>query len=123
MPHFLGNVEYFTERVKPFAVANDHALQAQWSEKKWVWITDKEQGYLSAHILKETGDKLLVKLADDTERTVNLNDTEKMNPPKFDKVEDMAELTYLNEASVVHNLRLRYLSNLIYVIFLQTQLN
>ena len=38
-----------------------------------------------------------------------------MNPPKFDKVEDMADLTYLNEASVVHNLRLRYLSNLIYV--------
>ncbi|KAF9942315.1 hypothetical protein BGZ65_005099 [Modicella reniformis] len=37
-----------------------------------------------------------------------------MNPPKFDKVEDMADLTYLNEASVVHNLRLRYHSNLIY---------
>jgi myosin protein heavy chain len=40
-----------------------------------------------------------------------------MNPPKFDKVEDMADLTYLNEASVVHNLRLRYFSNLIYVRF------
>jgi len=38
-----------------------------------------------------------------------------MNPPKFDKVEDMADLTHLNEASVVHNLRLRYHSNLIYV--------
>ncbi|KAI9352700.1 P-loop containing nucleoside triphosphate hydrolase protein [Obelidium mucronatum] len=37
-----------------------------------------------------------------------------MNPPKFDKVEDMASLTYLNEASVIHNLRLRYLSNMIY---------
>jgi hypothetical protein len=38
-----------------------------------------------------------------------------MNPPKFDKVEDMADLTHLNEASVIHNLRLRYLSNMIYV--------
>lgn len=38
-----------------------------------------------------------------------------MNPPKFDKVEDMADLTYLNEASVIHNLRQRYHSNLIYV--------
>jgi len=38
-----------------------------------------------------------------------------MNPPKFDKVEDMADLTHLNEASVIHNLRLRYHSNLIYV--------
>lgn len=38
-----------------------------------------------------------------------------MNPPKFDKVEDMADLTYLSEASVIHNLRQRYYSDLIYV--------
>jgi myosin heavy subunit len=38
-----------------------------------------------------------------------------MNPPKFDRVEDIADLTYLNEASVVHNLRLRYGSGAIYV--------
>ena len=44
-----------------------------------------------------------------------MNETENMNPPKFDKVEDMANLTYLNEASVIHNLRQRYQSNLIYV--------
>lgn len=48
---------------------------------------------------------------------MNINQTGKMNPPKFDKVEDMADLTYLNEASVIHNLRLRYHSNLIYVSF------
>ena len=40
-----------------------------------------------------------------------------MNPPKFDRSEDMADLTHLNEASVVHNLRLRYQTNLIYVYF------
>lgn len=44
-----------------------------------------------------------------------MNQTEKMNPPKFDRVEDMAELSYLNEASVLHNLRQRYFSNMIYV--------
>lgn len=38
-----------------------------------------------------------------------------MNPPKFDRVDDIADLTYLNEASVVHNLRLRYGSEAIYV--------
>ncbi|KAI1884013.1 hypothetical protein AGOR_G00222010 [Albula goreensis] len=37
-----------------------------------------------------------------------------MNPPKFSKVEDMAELTCLNEASVLHNLKDRYYSGLIY---------
>ncbi len=38
-----------------------------------------------------------------------------MNPPKFEKIEDMASLTYLNEAAVLHNLRQRYYSSLIYV--------
>ncbi|KAG2124953.1 hypothetical protein BD769DRAFT_1305839, partial [Suillus cothurnatus] len=31
-----------------------------------------------------------------------------MNPPKFDHVEDIADLTFLNQASVVRNLCLRY---------------
>ena len=38
-----------------------------------------------------------------------------MNPPKFVKSEDMASLTNLNEASVLFNLKDRYLADLIYV--------
>jgi myosin heavy subunit len=38
-----------------------------------------------------------------------------VNPPKFEKVEDMADLTHLNEACVLHNLRQRYYKKLIYV--------
>jgi len=38
-----------------------------------------------------------------------------VNPPKFERVEDMADLTYLNEAAVLHNLRQRYYMKLIYV--------
>ncbi|KAI8899618.1 P-loop containing nucleoside triphosphate hydrolase protein [Globomyces pollinis-pini] len=93
---------------------NDTLAQAHWAEKKWVWVADKKEGYLQASISKENGDEVVILLDDNTTRTVNINDTEKMNPPKFDRVEDMAELTHLNEASVVHNLKLRYLSNLIY---------
>lgn len=48
-------------------------------------------------------------------RTIPTDDLSKMNPPKFDKAEDIADLTFLNEASVVHNLRQRYFSGLIYV--------
>lgn len=46
---------------------------------------------------------------------MDFNSTQQMNPPKFEKIEDMAGLTYLNEASVLHNLRQRYYSSLIYV--------
>ncbi len=38
-----------------------------------------------------------------------------MNPPKFTCCDDMANLTYLNDASVLHNLRDRYERWLIYV--------
>jgi hypothetical protein len=35
--------------------------------------------------------------------------------PQFNRVEDIADLTFLNEASVVHNLRERYTAEMIYV--------
>lgn len=38
-----------------------------------------------------------------------------MNPPKFDRVDDMADLTHLNEPAVIHNLTVRYRANQIYV--------
>ena len=37
-----------------------------------------------------------------------------VNPPKFDCCEDMSNLTYLNDASVLWNLRIRYVNELIY---------
>ncbi|GMT32620.1 hypothetical protein PFISCL1PPCAC_23917, partial [Pristionchus fissidentatus] len=37
-----------------------------------------------------------------------------MNPPKFEKTEDMSNLSMLNDASVLHNLRARYKAMLIY---------
>ena len=46
---------------------------------------------------------------------INKEKLEQMNPPKFDMAEDMANMTYLNEASVMGNLRARYQKLLIYV--------
>merc|ERR1719297_758434 len=37
-----------------------------------------------------------------------------VNPPKFEKCEDMSNLTYLNDASVFYNLKVRYQAKLIY---------
>ena len=38
---------------------------------------------------------------------VDEDDVEKANPPSFDRVEDLAQLRYLNESSVLHTLRQR----------------
>ena len=40
---------------------------------------------------------------------------QQVNPPKYEKCEDMSNLTYLNDASVLHNLKQRYYAKLIYV--------
>lgn len=49
------------------------------------------------------------------QRVVNKEDVHQRNPPKFEKTEDMANLTYLSEAAILHNLRERYSSWRIYV--------
>lgn len=43
------------------------------------------------------------------------DDVQQMNPPKFYQASDMANLTFLNEASVLENLRGRYVNMRIYV--------
>lgn len=40
-----------------------------------------------------------------------------MNPPKYDKMEDMAMMTHLNEPAVLYNLKERFASWMIYVSF------
>ncbi|XP_058845758.1 myosin-10 isoform X3 [Acipenser ruthenus] len=97
------------------AVVYNPATQADWTAKKLVWIPSERHGFEAASILEERGDEVVVELAENGKKTmVNKDDVQKMNPPKFSKVEDMAELTCLNEASVLHNLKDRYYSGLIY---------
>ena len=62
------------------------------------------------------GDKVTVKIGKD-KRVLKKDQVQQVNPPKFEKCEDMSNLTYLNEASVLHNLKARYYANLIYVSF------
>ncbi|KAG8951087.1 hypothetical protein FRC04_006746 [Tulasnella sp. 424] len=95
--------------------ARDAALQAEFNEKKWVWVPDDKEGYLAGWVVNEDGEEGDVVLASGGDvRRVPLMMLSKMNPPKFDRVDDIADLTFLNEASVVHNLRLRYGSGAIY---------
>uniref|UniRef100_A0A1I7YGR8 Myosin motor domain-containing protein n=1 Tax=Steinernema glaseri TaxID=37863 RepID=A0A1I7YGR8_9BILA len=78
-----------------------------------VWIPHEKEGFVRGIIIEERGDDVVVDVNGKIIR-LSPDDVQKMNPPKFDKVEDMADLTYLNEASVLHNLLSRYFSSLIY---------
>ena len=48
------------------------------------------------------------RLADMKEKDVKDELIEKQNPPKYELLEDLANMTYLSEASVVYNLSERY---------------
>lgn len=95
---------------------NNPLAQADWAAKKLVWVPSDKSGFEPASLKEEMGEEAIVELVENGKKVkVNKDDIQKMNPPKFSKVEDMAELTCLNEASVLHNLKERYYSGLIYV--------
>jgi len=94
---------------------NDPTKQAEWTQKRLIWIPHEQNGFVAASIKKDCGEEVEVEISDTGKRErVSKDDIQKMNPPKFDKEEDMADLTCLNEASVLHNVKERYFSGLIY---------
>ncbi|XP_077065198.1 uncharacterized protein myh14 isoform X8 [Siphateles boraxobius] len=89
--------------------------QADWAAKRLVWVPSEKHGFESASVREERGDEVEVELTETGKKmTLSREELQRMNPPRFSKVEDMADLTCLNEASVLHNLRERYYSGLIY---------
>ncbi|XP_035775746.1 myosin heavy chain, muscle-like isoform X23 [Anopheles albimanus] len=82
--------------------------------KKACWVPDEKEGYLLGEIKATKGDLVTVGLPGGEEKNFKKDLLSQVNPPKFEKVEDMADLTYLNEAAVLHNLRQRYYAKLIY---------
>ena len=89
---------------------------AEFSGKRWVWLRDDQFAFVKGWVVEDNGATLTVRCDNEAEdRIVDSGQVDKVNPPKFNVAEDMADLTYLNEASVIHNLRQRYEADLIYV--------
>ena len=97
---------------KKLILASEKAKK--YDAKKSCWIPDDKEFFIGATLQKVDGDKAEVELENGEKRTVKKDDCEQMNPPKFDMAEDMADLTFLNDASILDNLRQRYWKQLIY---------
>ncbi|VDK34666.1 unnamed protein product, partial [Dibothriocephalus latus] len=82
--------------------------------KKVAWVEDEKEGFVMADVEETSGDNVTVRLKDGTTKTIKKDAIQQVNPPKFTMIEDMADLTFLNDASVLENLRARYYKNLIY---------
>jgi myosin protein heavy chain len=109
-PQFIADESQDIPEVRGIEGEND------FSGKRYVWLRDSKTAFVRGWIVEELhGGQLLVQCDDGTQHQVDGESVDKVNPAKFDKADDMAELTHLNEPSVIHNLHMRYQADLIYV--------
>ncbi|XP_048508132.1 myosin heavy chain, muscle isoform X15 [Athalia rosae] len=82
--------------------------------KKACWVPDEKEGHVLGEIKATKGDVVTVCLPGGETKQFRKDQLAQVNPPKFERSEDMADLTFLNEASVLHNLKQRYFNKMIY---------
>merc|ERR1712012_47719 len=94
--------------------------QKPYDPKASVWIKDeKTHGYKEGLLvtgdinLENPAEKVVVAVAHE-KFNLKAADVGRVNPPKFEKCEDMVNLTFLNDASVFWNLKTRYQAKMIH---------
>ncbi|XP_023260152.1 myosin heavy chain, fast skeletal muscle-like [Seriola lalandi dorsalis] len=90
------------------------AQNTPFDAKTAFFVVDADEMYLKGKLTKKDGGKATVDTVTGKTVTVKEDDIHPMNPPKFDKIEDMAMMTHLNEPCVLYNLKDRYASWMIY---------
>ena len=90
----------------------NHTNDEKQETKKWIWVPCSKELFKPAYVVEESD--LEVKAQSNTLETFKNTDVFKMNPDKFNKSEDLAFLSHLNEPSVLHNLQMRYIDSHIY---------
>ncbi|KAK6056558.1 myosin SH3-like domain protein [Cooperia oncophora] len=99
--------------------AEDLQLKEQaarrFDNKTHTWVADPVEGFVIAAIAVQEGNNYTLTMPDGSTKKTTKDECQEINPAKFEKTEDMSNLTFLNEASVLHNLRQRYYSMMIYV--------
>ncbi|XP_042243039.1 myosin heavy chain, muscle-like isoform X16 [Homarus americanus] len=82
--------------------------------KKACWVPCEKEGYVLGEIQGTKGDLVTVGVPGGETKNFKKDLVNQVNPPKYEKCEDMSNLTYLNDASVLYNLKCRYVTKLIY---------
>uniref|UniRef100_A0A452G910 Myosin-2 n=1 Tax=Capra hircus TaxID=9925 RepID=A0A452G910_CAPHI len=82
--------------------------------KTSVFVAEPKESFVKGTIQSREGGKVTVKTEGGATLTVKEDQVFPMNPPKFDKIEDMAMMTHLHEPAVLYNLKERYAAWMIY---------
>ncbi|CAL4086913.1 unnamed protein product, partial [Meganyctiphanes norvegica] len=81
--------------------------------KKDCWVPHEKEKFIAAKLQGTKGELVMVDVAGET-KNFKKDQVQQMNPPKYEKCEDMSNLTFLNDASVLYNLKIRYVNKLMY---------
>ncbi|XP_063075198.1 myosin-7-like [Engraulis encrasicolus] len=102
----------------PFLRKSDRErLEAQtriFDMKKECFVPDPVEEFVKASVVSREDGKATVDMSNGKQGTFKEEDLMQQNPPKFDKIEDMAMLTFLHEPAVLFNLKERYAAWMIY---------
>uniref|UniRef100_A0A3Q4GDY8 Myosin heavy chain, fast skeletal muscle-like n=1 Tax=Neolamprologus brichardi TaxID=32507 RepID=A0A3Q4GDY8_NEOBR len=90
------------------------AQNTPFDAKTAYFVTEPNEMYLKGKLIKREGGKATVETLCGKTITVKEDEVFPMNPPKFDKIEDMAMMTHLSEPTVLYNLKERYAAWMIY---------
>uniref|UniRef100_I3MCB9 Myosin-4 n=1 Tax=Ictidomys tridecemlineatus TaxID=43179 RepID=I3MCB9_ICTTR len=82
--------------------------------KTSVFVVDAKESFVKATVQSREGGKVTAKTEGGATVTVKDDQVFPMNPPKYDKIEDMAMMTHLHEPAVLYNLKERYAAWMIY---------
>lgn len=83
--------------------------------KTAVFVAEPKESFVKGTMQSKEAGKVTVKTDAGATLTVKDDQVFPMNPPKFDKIEDMAMMTHLHEPAVLYNLKERYSAWMIYV--------
>ncbi|XP_008935166.1 PREDICTED: myosin heavy chain, skeletal muscle, adult-like, partial [Merops nubicus] len=83
--------------------------------KSSVFVVHPKESFVKGTIQNKDSGKVTVKTEGGETLTVKDDQIFSMNPPKYDKIEDMAMMTHLHEPAVLYNLKERYAAWMIYV--------
>ncbi|KAM6297538.1 myosin-1B isoform 2-T2 [Aegotheles albertisi] len=82
--------------------------------KSSVFVVHAKESYVKSTVQSRESGKVTVKTEGGETLTVKEDQIFSMNPPKYDKIEDMAMMTHLHEPAVLYNLKERYAAWMIY---------
>ncbi|NXY12051.1 MYH1B protein, partial [Pteruthius melanotis] len=82
--------------------------------KTSVFVVHAKESFVKGTITSRESGKVTVKTEKGETLTVKDDQIYSMNPPKYDKIEDMAMMTHLHEPAVLYNLKERYAAWMIY---------